>query len=439
LNITKAPEAQKTQAGPPTRIGPILIGPILIVALFLSACAGRPAETSIPPTPFPTLPLAPAPTATPYVFRPGGAPAVTALPTPALAQSEQGAIPVDVELVGLDPPLPVTFPQGVSGQLIALYVRLGQQVAAGDWIATVQDDELQRAVHAAQLALEQAKAARAEGEAAAEAAYQRALQSARWDLDRAWTAVQIAEKQASTTAVARAQAALAGALTAEAEAADAHKQALDRPWEPSEVRDALYRAWQTTIVNRELAELDLADARVAVEVHGMQLAALRQEVSRARSRVDGLAPEVDPALARAESAALQALAGAQERLSLTELYAPRGGRVVAVGAAVGAAVDGGTAIVTLLDAGELRFVTLNLEERHAALLRPGQPAQIVLRAYPEALFPAEVDMVLPPAGAQSAAQRAGPGFVAYLRVTDTAGLDLLPGMTGRAEIALGNE
>ena len=52
----------------------------------------------------------------------------------------------------------------------------------------------------------------------------------------------------------------------------------------------------------------------------------------------------------------------------------------------------------MLDVSDLRFVTLNLDERHAALLKPGQAANIVLRFYPDAEILGVVDVVLPPSG-----------------------------------------
>ena len=63
-----------------------------------------------------------------------------------------------------------------------------------------------------------------------------------------------------------------------------------------------------------------------------------------------------------------------------------------------------------------------------------QPARIVLRFYPETLIEGQVDMLVPAVDG-----RAGGRFRAYLRLTDTAGLELLPGMTGRAEITVGDE
>ena len=129
---------------------------------------------------------------------------------------------------------------------------------------------------------------------------------------------------------------------------------------------------------------------------------------------------------------MQALTAAQERLALTELHAPRAGMVVAVGAAVGATVGPGATIVTLLDTQELRFVARGVDERLAAALRPGQGARIVLRFYPETLIEAEVEMLVP-------AVRSNARFEAYLRLTGGAGLALLPGMTGRAEIEVGGE
>jgi multidrug resistance efflux pump len=337
-------------------------------------------------------------------------------------------------LVSLVPPLDVCFPSGIGGELIALHVQLGHWVRAGDSIASVDDVALRRELYAAQRTVEQAKAARAAAEQRAEAAYKRAQQAAQWDLNRAYHAVQVAEKQPPTTAIARAEATLAGALAAVEHAADAYKQSLDRSWEAAEVRDTLYQTWQTAITSRKLAELDLQDAQMALAVHEMNLTELNRELARARIVLDSLEQEVDASLAWAEGEALQALTEVQERQALTDLYAPRDGLVVAIGAVAGATVTSGTPIVTLLDAQELRFVTTNLQEGHAARLRPGQSARIVLRFYPETLILGEVELLVPVVRSQSESR-----FLAYLRLTDTGGLSLLPGMTGRAEISVAGE
>jgi multidrug resistance efflux pump len=354
--------------------------------------------------------------------------------TPTATPPAGDTIAVEGELVSRSPPLQVSFPAGVSGRLSAIYVELGQRVAAGDRLAAVEDADLQRALYAAQRNLVEAQALLAAGEQEAGQAYQRARAEAQADLNRARQALRVAAMQPPTTAVVRAETALERAQEAEAQAADAYKQALDRPWEPQLVRDGLHKEWQHRIAERELAELDLEDAQAAVQAHALNLAALRADVTSAEAGLEGLSSRVDPALSWRVSKASQELAEARERSALTELYAPQDGLVVSLDAALGASVGGSTPIVTLVDTEALSFRTLRLEERAAAALRPGQPAQIRLRFYPDAAVAGEVELLLPEVDDRSEER-----FVATLRLTDRAGLELWPGMTGRAEISMADE
>jgi multidrug resistance efflux pump len=352
---------------------------------------------------------------------------------------------VDGELVSLIPPIPVSFPAGVQGTLLTLHVGMGQRVRKGDLIATLDSAELEEALQDARRAAErarlrreavekQAQARRAEeAQAAAEAARAateraaEAYQRAQWEQERRWHAVQVAEKQSPAVAIARAEANLAKARAAKDPLAEDIK----------------------------IAELALLDAQTAAAIHELNLAALRQEAYRARVTAEGLKPpeadatgadgqdtpqsEPEPespellALRWAEADALRAEQEAQARLALAELRAPRDGLVVAVRTAEGATVHVETPIVTLLNTSDLRFLAQDLQERQAAALRPGQKARIVLRFYPQTLVQAEVEVLVP--GTSSSGAR----FEAYLTLTDRAGLALLPGMTGRAEIDVGHE
>jgi len=409
----------------------------LVWALLLGACADKQDPVQASPTPFPTLPPTKASTPTAYVFTPAAGEQATPLPTPSITPPAQNAIPLDGELVSLYPPLEVAFPSGVSGRLLALHVRLGQRIKVGDLVATLDDDELQKAVQAAQLVLEEAKEAQAEAEREvkekAERAYQRAIEEAQWALDIAQHNLLIAEMRPPTTAVAKAQVILDRARDQEALAAEAYKQALDRPWEPQSVRDGLYRAWQEQITSRELAELDLKDVQVALQVYNMNLEVSKRVVERAEARLAGIEKEVAPVSEEAVARAERALADAQELLTYVQLYAPRDGLVVGINAMEGSVVDGGTSILSLVETDDLYFVTTSLDERHAALLRSGQQARITLRFYPDAAISGKVDVVIPLVGQQSGAR-----FAAYIRLVDKGGVDLLPGMTGRAEIAIGD-
>jgi len=341
---------------------------------------------------------------------------------------------VDGELVSAYPPLEVTFPEQVSGKLLALYVRVGQQVEAGDPIASLDDAELQEAIQEAQLALDEANAERDEAEKEAEAAYARAVEEAEWALEMAQLELKWARMRPEELITLPAQLALDEATEEELWAAENYKQALDRPWEPQSTRDGWYRELERKEMARKLAEMQLQQARILVEQHRMNLRVLERNLDQAERKLAGL--EI-ATCERCEQAVIDAetkLAEAKDRLSLTELYAPQDGLVISVDARTGSTVDGRTPIVTLLDVQNLHFVTLNLDERHAALVRPGQAVNITLRFYPEVSIEGQVDALLPGTGGRSEFR-----FVVYIRLVDAKGLALLPGMTGRAEIVIEQE
>jgi multidrug resistance efflux pump len=246
--------------------------------------------------------------------------------------------------------------------------------------------------------------------------------------------------QPPTTALAEAKADLGRAMDREADAADAYKQALDRPWENQDMRDALYKDWQASIVDRDLAQLRLEDAQVALQVHQLDVRAGQSDVENAERDVqrvekdpvdrDVVEREVNLDLDRAVEDARYKLAEAQADLENARLYAPWDGLVLSLEAGVGSTVGSGKAIVALLNVEEIHFVTQNLSERHIAQLRRGQRAEITLRAYPAVVLPGTVHVVLPQMERTSDSEAR---FAAYIRL-DESELDLLPGMTGRVEV-----
>jgi multidrug resistance efflux pump len=340
------------------------------------------------------------------------------------------AIPLDGRVVSTVPLLQLMFPQGVSGRLLTVYVQVGQQVHAGERIAAVDDGALQAAVDAAQDNLERARETQARVETQAEAAYALAVEAAEWTLERAKHDLAVSSLSSPTTALRQAEVNAARALDTEALAADRYQQSLERSWEDQEVRDALYKEWQARVADRELAELQVEDLETRVKIHGMELALSRRAVTRAQAAVERVEKAVDPRYAYAVADAVAALAQAEADLALATLTAPRDGLVTSIDAATGTWVDLHTSIVTLLDVDDLSFVTLNLDERRAAYVRPGQAVRITLRFYPQETIGGEVDVLVPEGG------REATRFVAHIRLVDTRGLDLLPGMTGRAEIVI---
>ncbi|MBN1642297.1 MAG: HlyD family efflux transporter periplasmic adaptor subunit [Anaerolineae bacterium] len=404
----------------------------LCIAIALAAgCGGVGAEPA-PDTP-------PAPSEPPAASEKEAQAATTPL------ISAGRAILMDGELVAGSPPLQLAFSEGVRGALLELPVRVGQRVRAGQQIARVDDAALQRAVEDTQRSLARAIEDRERAEADADETYQREVDQAReryedalLQAQRALTAAQAAlaraQMQPPTTPVAEAQVQLARAREAEDKAYDDYKQALDRPWEPQQIRDTLYKEWQRRIVDRELAELHLADARTALQAHYLDVESRQRDVAQAEEdlslvRQDEVTRREDPTHARAVEDAERRLAEAQDALADARLAAPWAGLVTEVHVNIGSTVQAGAPIVTLINLEQLTFVTQNLSERHIAQLSAGQRAEITLRAYPERVLVGRVETIVP----RSATAGDAAPFAAHIRL-EGADLDLLPGMTGRVEV-----
>ena len=268
------------------------------------------------------------------------------------------------------------------------------------------------------------------------------MRQARQTLEAAQATLERAEMQPPTTSLAETKANLAEARSQEAQAYDDYKQSLDRPWEPQRIRDSLYTDWQLRIVDRELAELRLRDAQIALEVHYLELEAKAKDVENAEAdlaavKEEPVQREETLSYGRAVEDAERALVDAEQALEDARLYAPKDGLIVSVDANVGAEVSSSTSIATLLDPKNLYFVTENLSERHVAQLRTGQPANITLRTYPDTVLAGVVDSVIPQSERTTDADAR---FAAYIRLAhetqpeDETDLDLLPGMTGRVEV-----
>ena len=431
----------------------IWLAGLLLAGLLVSGCAGKKAVSTDADNALEEEWAAPAAQETEEPIR-------------SVRPTMSDVILMDGELVSAYPALELAFPGNASGNLLTLHTRLGQRVSKGDLLAVLEDAALRKEVAKAQLALDRAledleqgeadieKTYRRESEDAqtkydravhdAERKYARELDDARRALERARRDLERLNMQPPTTALSEAEVELARAIDRETEAADAYKQALDRPWEKQDLRDSLYKDWQASIVDRDLAELRLDDAQIALQVHQLDLEAKQKEVEDAESDLarvekdpvdkDIVEREVNLALRRAVEDAQHELAEAQQDLEDARLYAPWDGLVLSMEVGVGANVGSGRTVITMLNIEELYFVTQNLSERHIAQLHRGQRAEITLRAYPDVVLAGTVDVILPQAERTTDTDAR---FVAYIRPDETE-LDLLPEMTGRVEVLTGN-
>jgi HlyD family secretion protein len=367
----------------------------------------------------------------------------------------------------------------ISGRLAELSVRPGDVVEAGDVIARLQVDDLlwqiaqaESGLDSAQLALSAAEKSRIDQMAdleleltAAQARATLAETDNAHALARAERALSVAqEQQARLQGQAEDYAArvtiagvdLARAEDALAQAQLAYTEALDRPWEPQEVRDALAQAllqakWALTVAQ---ARYDQANAAHTTYQHDLNLQRLavaeaqaqqvRQEdhedallaidVRRVQQRLRQLGDGVDPLLLDRVQRAQQELDHLQALLADAEIVAPIDGVVLEVWSRVGDTVSPGTGLVLLTNPAVVEVQTTVIEE-DVPVIRAGQPAELFFDAQPDALIQGSVTRVVP----QRVRGQDRPLYHVYLEPVGELPQGLLPGMTVDASIIIARQ
>jgi membrane fusion protein (multidrug efflux system) len=241
----------------------------------------------------------------------------------------------------------------LDGYIAEVRVRDNQPVAAGDILFVIDDRDFA------------AKAAQAEA-AVATAAATVATYANRLDLQQAM----IGQAEATVTSAE----------------ADLERARLDRQRYASLASSdfASRQRFETAEADARKAEAALAKARAALVAERSQLAVLRSQKSEEEARL---------AQARA------ALALARNDLANTLVRAPFAGIVGNRAARVGQYVKPGTQLAALVPLPHV-YVTANFKETQLTRMRPGQPAEIAVDAYPGEHITGTIDSFSPASGAQ---------------------------------------
>jgi len=399
----------------------------------------------------------------------GEQPAPTPLPTRDVIGT---TILANGQLVAVNPPLALSFE--TSGRLLEIVVEAGDQVSAGDLIATLDDELLRQSITSAELTVEQAD----NGLAQAQLALNDLLN---WEADEMAVSVAKANLEAAEANYERAQNRDAAAgnsltsayvsLTQAQRAVDQAQDAYDNAWDEARDWELNYNepiclqgqggpipctgpTWQERIKNdRDFTELALQNAQEGLTVArssyalaqagltensaldaAAAVASAKQALDQAQSgpkqsQLDAAQLQVEQAQTAVDQAEYN-LELAREALQDANLKAPWSGVILSIDAAPGALVTGGVPVVTLLDNDAVQFHTANLSERDLAYIAPGQPVQITLKSFAGKVVEGTVAYIVPQATGQV-------GDAATFTVVidiDNSELTLLPGMTGRAEI-----
>ncbi len=324
----------------------------------------------------------------------------------------------------------------VTGYVTKLYVKENQEVKEGDLIAELDARDFEARLEAARAAL--AAGAARQREAQAGVALTRAtssagVQQASSSVKAARSNVETARAAAATersrigqasSAVATAQAnaaqarAQVAAAEAEANRANADVQRYQELFAKDEVSrqrlDQAIATAQTANANLEAARRRVAAVEAQVAEARSAEAAAAENARRAATQIGGAQAGVGEAMGRlaqagagqqqiavsqaqAETAGATieqlraAVAQAELELSYTKVYAPASGRVTRKAVEEGALVQPGQPLMAVVS-GDI-WVTANFKETQLNEIRPNQPVEITVDAYPGHVFKAHVDSI----------------------------------------------
>jgi membrane fusion protein (multidrug efflux system) len=331
----------------------------------------------------------------------------------------------------------------VSGYVAKVYVTDNQQVKEGELVAELDARDYEARLEQAKAALEAGLARLKEARTGVELtrANTRAnIQQAAATVQQARTGVESSRAAAAAERSRIAQAG-AGVATAEANLAQARSQVTAAEAEATRASADVER-YQTLYTKDEIsrqrldqaiatartasAQLDAARGRVAAaeaqvaEARAAQATA-GETARRAQTQVGGAQAGVNEAMGRmaqantapqqvavsqaqAETAgaSIEQLRAAVEQaeleLSYTKIYAPEAGRVTRKAVEEGALVQVGQPLMAIVP-GDV-WVTANFKENQIGKLRPLQPVEINVDAYPDKVFKGHVDSIQAGTGAR---------------------------------------
>jgi multidrug efflux pump subunit AcrA (membrane-fusion protein) len=315
----------------------------------------------------------------------------------------------------------------IPGYVERVHVRQGDRVKAGDLLAELEADDLLAEIARAEIALDLAQQRLSAAEeslrqeitmaelaltiaqtrlALAEEAHAEAIAQARLSLELAREQLARAKalKPTYTAAVTRAGVGLERAQDGAQRAEIAYLKALDRPWEPQEVRDASAHELQLArwelavaqaehekaVADQDIYQHDLNVQAITVrqaqaELEGLEKGVdplLELEVQRAQQALKGLEAGVDPTLASGVRQTQLALDQLSNQLSDAQVVAPMDGEVISLSAYPGRLTEPFKAVIVVADPTTVE-VGASLSDEQLKALTEGQRVTVTLSTSPE--------------------------------------------------------
>jgi multidrug resistance efflux pump len=225
----------------------------------------------------------------------------------------------------------------------------------------------------------------------AEEDHQRSLFSAQMALEAAKLRLERSKAQAPITDFTSQRLAVEQASEALDEAKIAYKEALDRPWEEQRIRDALLK--NITRAERNLTsaqasyQKSLREAERARAVYELDLKLQEMEVARAEQEVEWLQRGVDPSLAQNLESARLKVQRLEDQVQTGQLVAGFPGEVTTLNVTPGRAVEAHKTVAVIADPSEWD-ITADLTSGQLGLLEEGQTAEVTMSSQPGEIFEA---------------------------------------------------
>jgi multidrug efflux pump subunit AcrA (membrane-fusion protein) len=272
-----------------------------------------------------------------------------------------------------------------SGYVKLVYVDRGDWVEEGDILAELELEDLLNQLSLAEVDLESAQ----KRYAVAEEEHQRKLYSAQMALEAAKLRLERTKAQAPITDFTSLRLSVEQASEALDEAKIAYKEALDRPWEAQRIRDSLLknitRAERTLIDAQARYRKAVLEAERAQEVYDLDLKLQEMEVVRAEQELQWLEQGIDPSLVQSLNSAQLKLQRLEDQIGTGQLVASFAGEVTTLNVLPGREVEAHKAVAVIADPAAWD-ITADLTSGQLGLLEEGQSAEVTMSSRPGEIF-----------------------------------------------------
>jgi membrane fusion protein (multidrug efflux system) len=298
----------------------------------------------------------------------------------------------------------------VAGLVATVAVSDYQPVEAGDLLVQLRDDDFRAQVQQAEAAVLSSKDAIVNNERQKEFQDARIVQA-----DEGIRATE-AEFAAAQAGIEAAKSAIANAHSAiDATKADVQRTGLERRRQEALIaaESATRQKLEQVVADEQRFRAQLASRQDDLAAATAQFASRQADLARARARLGSAKAELEAqkrqrAVLDAQELVLRAdldskraaLTLAQINLGYTRITAPAGGFVSERKVRPGQLVSPGTQVISLVQSDV--WVQANFKETQVRHMRAGDPANILVDAFPGASLKGKVDQVAPASGSQFA-------------------------------------